>query len=51
MFFGALLSAIMSTASGTLLAPSALFAENIMKPLLPKISGAKILFLTRASVF
>lgn len=51
MFFWALLSAIMSTASGTLLAPSALFAENIMKPLLPKISGAKILFLTRASVF
>lgn len=31
MFFGALLSAIMSTASGTLLAPSAIFAENILK--------------------
>ncbi|MFK7967707.1 MAG: sodium:solute symporter family protein [Rickettsiaceae bacterium] len=31
LFFGALLSAIMSTASGTLLAPSALFAENILK--------------------
>lgn len=51
MFFGALLSAIMSTASGTLLAPSALFAENIMKPLLPHISWKKLLFLTRASVF
>ena len=32
LFFGALLSAIMSTASGTLLAPSAILAENILKP-------------------
>lgn len=32
MFFGALLSAIMSTASGTLLAPSAIFAKNILRP-------------------
>lgn len=31
LFFGALLSAIMSTASGTLLAPSAIIAENILK--------------------
>jgi SSS family solute:Na+ symporter len=31
MFFGALLSAIMSTASGTLLAPSVTFTENILK--------------------
>ncbi len=31
MFFGALLSAIMSTASGTILAPSATFTENILK--------------------
>ncbi|MEZ5814374.1 MAG: sodium:solute symporter family protein [Alphaproteobacteria bacterium] len=31
VFFGALLSAIMSTASGTLLAPSAILAENIFK--------------------
>lgn len=34
LFFGALLSAIMSTASGTLLAPSAILAENILKDLL-----------------
>lgn len=33
LFFGALLSAIMSTASGTLLAPSTVFAENILYPL------------------
>lgn len=50
MFFGALLSAIMSTASGTLLAPSALFAENIMKPFLPHITPKKLLLLTRLSV-
>lgn len=31
MFFGALLSAVMSTASGTLLAPSVTFTENILK--------------------
>lgn len=50
MFFGALLSAIMSTASGTLLAPSALFMENILRPFLPHMSDKKALFLTRASV-
>ncbi len=51
LFFWALLSAIMSTASGTLLAPAALFAENILKPALPGLSGKKLLLLTRASVF
>ncbi len=34
LFFGALLSAILSTASGTLLAPSSLFTENVLQPLL-----------------
>ncbi|UCE30046.1 MAG: sodium:solute symporter family protein [Burkholderiales bacterium] len=34
LFFGALLSAILSTASGALLAPTAIFSENIFKPLL-----------------
>lgn len=34
IFFGALISAIKSTASGTLLAPSTVFAENIIYPLL-----------------
>lgn len=36
VFFGALISAIMSTASGTLLAPSVTFTENILKRLLRK---------------
>ncbi len=50
MFFGALLSAIMSTASGTLLAPSALFAENILKPMLPKMDDKHLLTLLRVTV-
>jgi SSS family transporter len=35
LFFGALLSAIMSTASATLLAPSTTFVENILKNFMP----------------
>jgi Na+/proline symporter len=35
MFFGALLSAILSTASGALLAPTALFTENVLRPFIP----------------
>jgi Na+/proline symporter len=35
IFFGALLSAIMSTASATLLAPSTTFVENILKNFVP----------------
>ncbi|MGL4292943.1 MAG: sodium:solute symporter family protein [Bacteroidales bacterium] len=41
MFFGALLSAIMSTCSGALLAPSTILAENIVKPLTQK-TGTKL---------
>ncbi|MDO5103255.1 MAG: sodium:solute symporter, partial [Lautropia sp.] len=33
LFFGALLSAILSTASGTLLAPTAVLTENVVQPL------------------
>ena len=39
LFFGALLSAIMSTASATLLAPSVMFTENILKHLAFKHMG------------
>jgi Na+/proline symporter len=38
LFFGALLSAILSTASGALLAPTAVLTENVIKP----IVGARI---------
>lgn len=49
VFFGALISAIMSTASATLLAPSALFAHNIIKPFL-NLGEKQILKLTRLVV-
>lgn len=47
MFFGALLSAIKSCASATLLAPSVSFSENILKPLLPNMSDKQMLKLMR----
>jgi SSS family solute:Na+ symporter len=50
MFFGALLSAIMSTASGTLLAPSVTFAENILKPYLRHHNDKTLLFTMRVVV-
>lgn len=50
MFFGALLSAIMSTASGTLLAPSVTFTENILKGLIPHQSDRHFLWIMRTVV-
>ena len=50
MFFGALLSAIMSTASGTLLAPSATFTENILKPSFKHLGDKQLLRLMRIVV-
>lgn len=50
MFFGALLSAIMSSASGALLAPSVTLTENILKPMLPHLNDQQALKLMRASV-
>lgn len=50
MFFGALLSAIKSCASATLLAPSVTFSENILKPLFPRQSDREFLFMMRAVV-
>src|SRR5450830_529090 len=47
MFFGALLSAIKSCASATLLAPSVTFTENILKPMLKKKSDRQELLLMR----
>ncbi|MBS0510234.1 MAG: sodium:solute symporter family protein [Proteobacteria bacterium] len=47
MFFGALLSAIMSTASGTLLAPSVTFSENILRSTFRRMSDHQFLWLTR----
>ncbi len=50
MFFGALLSAIKSCASATLLAPSVTFTENILKPFFPKQSDKQFLFMMRVVV-
>jgi Na+/proline symporter len=52
IFYGALLSVIMSTASGTLLAPSVTISENIIKEFMPhhRMSQRKLLWITRAVV-
>nr|WP_294887564.1 sodium:solute symporter family protein [uncultured Limnobacter sp.] len=51
VFFGALISAIMSTSSATLLAPSVSFAENIVKNIYPKMDDKALLLTMRISVF
>ena len=51
VFFGALISVIMSTASGTLLAPSVTFTENILKGFSPGMSDKQFLWATRVTVF
>ncbi len=50
LFFGALLSAIMSTASGTLLAPSVTFTENILKGIVGHQSDRHFLWTMRTVV-
>lgn len=47
MFFGALLSAILSTASGALLAPTATFTENVLRPFVPNMSDRQFLLTLR----
>lgn len=49
LFYGALLSVIMSTASGTLLAPSVTLSENVLKGWLTRknLSDHKMLVMTR----
>lgn len=51
IFFGSLLSAIMSTTSSSMLAPAALFSENIVKPLSRhRLSDKQLLYTTRISI-
>lgn len=50
LFFGALLSAIMSTASATLLAPATVFSENIMGKFFRRQTERKKLLYIRLSV-
>ncbi|MGE4053037.1 MAG: sodium:solute symporter family protein, partial [Piscinibacter sp.] len=47
MFFGALLSAILSTASGALLAPTAIFTENVLRPFVPNMGDRQFLLTLR----
>lgn len=47
MFFGALLSAILSTASGALLAPTSLFVENVLRPFSPRMGDRQFLMTLR----
>jgi SSS family solute:Na+ symporter len=51
LFFGSLLSAIMSTTSSAVLAPAAIFSENLVRPLTKnKLNDQQLLRLTRISV-
>jgi Na+/proline symporter len=50
LFYGAVLSAIMSTASATLLAPSVTFSENIIRGLIPALSDRQFLRVMRFSL-
>ncbi|HEU5297412.1 MAG TPA: sodium:solute symporter family protein, partial [Burkholderiaceae bacterium] len=50
LFFGALLSAIKSTASATLLAPSVTFVENIWRQFTPRQSDKRELWTMRVTV-
>jgi Na+/proline symporter len=47
LFFGALLSAILSTSSGALIAPTALFTENVVRPFAPRLGDKQFLLLLR----
>ncbi len=50
IFFGAVISAIMSCSSATLLAPSITFAENIVKGYFPKMSDKDLLKIMRVTL-
>ncbi len=49
-FWGALISAILSSASAAILAPSVILSENLIRPFLPKITDRQFLWLTRGCV-
>jgi SSS family transporter len=50
LFYGALISAILSTCSGALLAPASVIGENLIKPYAPAITDRRLLLFTRFSV-
>jgi Na+/proline symporter len=50
LFFGAVLSAIMSCSSATLLAPSVTFAENVIRGFYPKMGDHHFLWVMRGTL-
>ncbi len=50
MFFGALISAILSTSSGAMLAPATVIGENLIKPHFKNITDRQLLHFTRLCV-
>ena len=51
IFFGSLVSVILSTASGTLLAPSVLFTQNIVSYFSKKLEPHQLIMATRITIF
>jgi SSS family transporter len=47
LFFGALLSAILSTSSGAIIAPTSLFTENVIRPFVRNMSDRQFMLLLR----
>jgi SSS family solute:Na+ symporter len=50
LFFGALISAILSTSSGAMLAPATVIGENLIRPNVKDLSDAQLLQFTRLGV-
>ncbi|MDN3205164.1 sodium:solute symporter family protein [Algoriphagus sediminis] len=50
LFYGALISAIMSTSSGAMLAPATVIGENLVKPYFKGLSDKNLLLFTRLSI-
>jgi Na+/proline symporter len=50
LFFGALISAILSTCSGAMLAPATVIGENLIRPVRKNMSDAELLQVMRFSV-
>jgi SSS family transporter len=50
LFYGAMISAILSTSSGAMLAPATVIGENLIKPYITNLSDKHLLLYTRLSV-
>ncbi|TAE37929.1 MAG: sodium:solute symporter [Runella slithyformis] len=50
LFFGALISALLSTSSGAILAPAAVLGENLIKPRYPHLTDQQLLAVIRGAV-